>query len=472
VLLLVTILLVVVGAISLGIGYVQSSLPPIYLSIACSVVAFGVLLIFARMSASSRKSETSTGGPAPLDFDRPQPADRTQPAPALAGAGPLGRSSTGGAFAPESGDDGEPPSRDAAEFHEDEVPEDEVPEDDFPIERYDSRRVGEILPLLAELDVDELDLVREHEERGKGRATVLARIDQLIDQLEAEDRHEAEHRFDSDPDIHADVQADADVERDMVPAPPLAAPQTVSVAALPDADDDDYFPIEDYDDLRASEILPLLPELEDDELEMVRSREQADMGRSSILHRIEALLEASSAAPPAGPAPVPAPEEVAVFEPEPEPEPVVTIAPPSAPAKRARVSKAPAGRSSKVPAATAGSATMVPDMAPPAKAPARTAKNASKPPAAKVTPPAKVAKVATAPVKAAKATVKAAKVSKAPVSKAPAAKSPASKAPAPRRRAEIEKASAKPVPAKRTQKGAAGATTTPASKATKKASKR
>ncbi|HEV8115587.1 MAG TPA: hypothetical protein VGP53_05055, partial [Acidimicrobiales bacterium] len=335
-LLLVTILLVVVGAISLVIGYVQSATLPIFVSIGCSIVAGALLLIFTRMTAKTQESASSSGGPAPLGF---APSERTEAVPAMAGSGFLGRRSSEEAFAGDS-DAGGAGGAALARYDDDDEP---AVDDDFPIERYDARRVGEILPLLAELDVDELDVVREHEERGKGRATVLARIDQLIEQLEAEDRDEAEHRFD------APVNDDHDDE--VRPAPPAASP--VRVAALPI--DDDYFPIEDYDDLRASEILPLLPELDDDELDMVRERERTGSGRSSILHRIDALLEVEPAA--AGPGPVPHQDD----EPEPEPEPVVVA---SGPVRKARATKVPATKAPPV-------------KAPPVKAPAaRTAKAA------------------------------------------------------------------------------------------------
>ena len=480
-LLLVTILLVVVGTISLVIGYAQSSLLPIYVSIACSVLAAGVLLIFSRMTAKSQKVDASAGGPAPLDYSRPEPAERTQPVPAFSGGGQLGRSSSSEAFAPEAGRDAEPASRYGTGFDEvDEVDEvdESVPDDDFPIERYDSRRVGEILPLLAELDVDELDLVREHEERGKARATVLARIDQLIDQLEAEDRDEAEHRFDTA------------AEADQAPAPQArswqpAAPQPVSVAALPE--DDDYFPIEDYEDLRAGEILPLLPELDEDELEMVRGRERSGSARASILHRIDELVGGSTTT-----AAVPVPEEASAsqpeLEPEPEPEaepepvPLVSEVPTEAPARAA------SGRPAKARASRGGSSKMVVSGPRPSKAPAR---------ASKVAEPT-VAKVAKAPERVTKAPAKATRAAvapkapvgkapapaprkSAPAGKAPAVKAPAAKAPvgkvvpakAPAGKAVPAKAPAgKAVPAKRAQKGASGTSSTPAAKATKRATKR
>lgn len=49
------------------------------------------------------------------------------------------------------------------------------------------------------------------------------------------------------------------------------------------------FPIRDYDTLEVSEILPVLPELYDDELELVEQRERAGKQRAPILDRIDEL---------------------------------------------------------------------------------------------------------------------------------------------------------------------------------------
>jgi hypothetical protein len=64
--------------------------------------------------------------------------------------------------------------------------------------------------------------------------------------------------------------------------------------------------IEDYDDLRVSEILPLLPELYDDELEVVRDIETNGANRASILNEITRLLTAVPTAQP----PVPKQDEI------------------------------------------------------------------------------------------------------------------------------------------------------------------
>jgi len=100
VLLLVTILLVVVGTISLVFGYIQSSLVPIYISIACSAVAFAVLVIFSRMTQKSQKVVTDSG-PTSFGYQPQAEPARTEQVPAMAGAGLLGRSSSGDAFAPD-----------------------------------------------------------------------------------------------------------------------------------------------------------------------------------------------------------------------------------------------------------------------------------------------------------------------------------------------------------------------------------
>ncbi len=224
-LLLLTIALVVVGAVSLLIGFVNDQMFPIYLSIGCSIFAAVVLLVFSRLSRT-----------------RLEPAAR--PASSGTAAAPVrtpAAATSASSFSP-SGDDGL-----------------------FPIAEYDDLRVSEILPLLPELDLDELEMVREREEGGRARASILRRLDELADEL----------------------------EEPAVAAAPVSASR----------DDDDLFPIEDYDDLRVGEILPLLDELEPDELEDVAARERSGAARASILDRINARLgieEPAIAAPRAG----------------------------------------------------------------------------------------------------------------------------------------------------------------------------
>ena len=341
VLLLVTIGLVLVGAIALVIGFVSSSLAPIYLSIACSIVAGVVLVVFSRMS-------------------------RKQPATAAAGAG-----------APLADDDAGPPTA-ALET----VPSDEpvaaatqtsapvaVPDVEFPIEDYDKLKVGEIIPLLPELDLDELDAVREREERGKNRATIVKRVDELIDELEAEEEA-------------ATAAA--------VPVPAIAdagggIDATVAEEAAAAGGADAGLPIEDYDSLSVAKILPLLPELDDDELEDVAAYEETHRNRKEIIARIDEIFETGEGAPGAAPAPAK-----------------------KAPAKKAPAKKAPAKKApaKKAAAASAKKTSAKKASAPAKKAPAKKAAAPAKKAPAKKTAAKKAAAPAKKAAKAGKATKK------------------------------------------------------------------
>ena len=262
-LLLLTIALVLVGAVSLVIGFVGGEQLPIFISIACSVLAGVVLVVFSRMSRR-QGAPAASGGPAPI-------AEEAAPT-ARVGA-------VSDAEVEEAVTEAEPAGRGFAA-------------DEFPIEDYDELLVSEILPLLAELDADELEIVREREEAGKARATLLRRIEQLAE-------------GEGEP---------------TVAAPAFSARAAEREEDLGEEEEELMFPIEDYDDLRVSEILPLLPELYDDELELVADHERAGANRASVLNRIDELLGG---------------------EPEPEPAPK-KAAPKKAAAKKAAPKKAAA----------------------------------------------------------------------------------------------------------------------------------
>ncbi|MDP9075394.1 MAG: hypothetical protein M3N98_14770, partial [Actinomycetota bacterium] len=71
---------------------------------------------------------------------------------------------------------------------------------------------------------------------------------------------------------------------------PVPAPHNGRRPAPPPPED--YpFPIEDYEDLEADEILPLLLELDDQELVEVLLYEHAGLKRVEILDYIDLLLE-------------------------------------------------------------------------------------------------------------------------------------------------------------------------------------
>ena len=215
-LLLLTIVLVLIGAVALVIGFVGGDQLPIFISIACSLLAGGVLVVFSRMSR--RQGVAPATGPAPLAGDgAPAQASDEEIEEAVSEPEPAPVGSSDRAFAANG---------------------------ELPIQDYDELLVSEILPLLADLDADELATVRAHEEEGKGRATLLRRIDQLVEE------HEGAPTLAATPAVRGGFRADAEEEE----------VEEEEVAG----DDDLMFPIEDYDDLRVSEIIPLLPELYDD----------------------------------------------------------------------------------------------------------------------------------------------------------------------------------------------------------------
>ena len=168
--------------------------------------------------------------------------------------------------------------------------------------------------------------------------------------------------------------------------------QRLRAAAVGDEVDDEepYFPIEDYDELSIREIVELLPELDDQELVDVRAHEAGSKKRRAILQAIDARLAPSTTRRPAKKA---------------------------APAKRAA---APAKKKAVAPV----------KKAPPAKRAAAPVKRAAAPAKKKAAAPAKKApaKKATAPVRKAPAS---ARKAAAPAKKKAA---PAKKAAAKKRR--------------------------------------
>jgi hypothetical protein len=283
VVLLVTIGLVIVSAVTLLLGFAQDAVGLIYVSIGCSVAAAVILIIAGRSAGAARVS--TAAGPTALDE-------------------PLTSSS-----------------------------------DSFPIANYDELLVTEVVPMLGALSATELRQVRAREESGKARASVLRRIDSEIAGRE-------------NP-----VLADEPVDE---PTVATAVIEDVAVG-LPSGDDDEPFPIEDYDDLRANEILPLLPQLYADELERVRDHERGGANRGAILEKIDNLLS---------PTPAPAKKTAAKKAPAAK-KAAPTKAP--APAKKVPAKKAPAAKKAapvkKAPAKKA--AAPVKKAAPAKKAPAK-----------------------------------------------------------------------------------------------------
>ena len=245
-LLLLTIGLVLVGAVALVIGFVTSDQLPIFISIACSIAAGVVLAVFSRMSRRAAAPAAAGGGPAPLV----EPTVTATP------------------DLDEVVDDGELVRTQA-------VPA--VGGDGFPIEDYDDLLVSEILPLLPELDLDELDLVRERESQGKNRSSVLKRIDQLLDELEGEAAAE--------PVAAVDDAVEAAAVAEVVDEPELAAAETSA------AGDDSGLAIANYNARSVSEIIGQLDDLSDEELDDIADYEERHANRRMIIDAIDAMFE-------------------------------------------------------------------------------------------------------------------------------------------------------------------------------------
>lgn len=334
-LLLVTIGLVLVGAVSLVIGFVSNSLAPIYLSIACSVIAGVVLVVFSRMSKRQEAGGPSSSGftpaRAPGSWTPPSPPSPppapSYRAPAASANDPVPASSAGAAMAASASS---------------------VAVDDFPIDGYDTLRVSQILPALDGLDLDDLDVVREREEQGKNRTTVLRRIDTLMDELEAEEAEEAgdstpaidddlvgDAAFEPEDDLVEDLDDDDDFDADDDEAGVTDQDHTAVMPIVAPAEDS--FPIPGYDRLPVAQILPLLDDLDDDELDQVAEHEEQGKNRAAILDRIDDMFEPmDDQAPPPPPPPVPVKRAPAKRAPA-----AKKVAATKAPAKRAPAKAAP-----------------------------------------------------------------------------------------------------------------------------------
>ncbi|MGI8777019.1 MAG: hypothetical protein ACR2LJ_06440 [Acidimicrobiales bacterium] len=387
---LVSFVLVVVAAITLVIGLLQSGLGIIYVSIACSVAA-GIVLATAVLrgrpeprsaggpSAGRRPAEgavgaarsddsTSTAPPPPPPDTWVAPARPAEPLPSPTSAPqPAPEAVPVSASALAAGDVDVAESDDRTQSFDRVEVEQPTFDDGFPIHDYDSLRATEILPMLAELSDDQLDAVEGRERDGKNRAMILKRIASQK-QTRAQAWDAEDEGWESEPEP--------------APAPPSATVPTGPMAAgraEPAAVGE--FPIPDFDDLRALEVLGRLPDLSVSELHLVRRREEDGLRRAMVLNRIDRLVE----------------------EAPPEPEPVVvaprrratttrrtstrssvgeappTAAPPDTPAAEATI-QMPAvaeGPAVKRPR-TARAATVVPSKKAPATGPVRKAPAATK----------------------------------------------------------------------------------------------
>jgi hypothetical protein len=391
VLLLLTVGLLLIGLVTLVIGFLNSSLALDYISIAASALSFALVLLFTRLGrARSARSAAARGAQAPpalahsdtglieLDSDSLGPETATIPRASRSSRAPsrTAEQLPSQVFdepaleevdeldelddedeavwepqpppppvSPRSAGDASPyerPAVPAADVRPSAAPapgnrfedsrfEDEghdaavgahVPaydDQEFPIADYDELRVGEILPLLEELEPDEIEVVRDRELAGRNRGVVLRKLDELTGPVGAPPAGAAPSG--RRPEVPV---ANGTRQRPAV-APPVDDAYDDEHAGYDehggydehagydegyegaDEDHDDggrddghvAFPIADYDDLRLTEVLPLLPQLEPMELELVRQRELQGERRATLLNRIDALIGTGTPRAPA-----------------------------------------------------------------------------------------------------------------------------------------------------------------------------
>ena len=273
VLLLLAIALVLIGVVTLVIGIVSNTLAWVFVSIGSTVLAGIVLYVLYRIG---RKEAAAGTGSAPQSAGATPPAATTPvvPAPTAVPPAPVGAPITE-EFARVA------PAEAEGDGTEDDSDYDEYDEDLFPIAEYDDLRVAEILPLLPELDADELDVVRNHEVATKARATVLARIDELAPHAPPGYGQTAAG---ADPHTASDLDEEEEFEDD---EPAEEKIQAVRPAA---ASSRGALPIAAYDDLKVAEILPLLSRLDARELAVVARHEEQGPKRQTVLNRINARI--------------------------------------------------------------------------------------------------------------------------------------------------------------------------------------
>jgi hypothetical protein len=315
VLLIVTILLVLAGIVLLALGLVQDRSSLIYVSMACAVVAGLVLFVFHRLTrrALGVSGAGADGGGARSD------RGAAEPEASRAAEGTAAREPAGAPAEQHAVIGSKPPASSPAAL--DDLPAESVPTTDAvatPVGREAGgglAKSGDAAGAAGAAGAGDTGGA----EGGPGKAGDAGGAPGRGAAGEAGDAGGAgakagDDLFDDDAGFGDEGSAatSAASAASASAAHPEAAPASAASSAAPpaptqsgatseerggdrwdggwDGDDEFVFPIEEYDDLRVTEILPILDELEPDELVDVRDRERAGKSRGTILRRIEALL--------------------------------------------------------------------------------------------------------------------------------------------------------------------------------------
>ena len=300
---LVVMVLMLISMATLAIGWTTSELALVFASMG-SAAAAGVVLTISILR--NRPEEVFSGGGTHDDAD-----DSWEPRPARSAriARPAAAPRSRSVFVEGDVDEADLSWDDDLDDEEYDDEEGLQSSEDLPIADYDELSVSEILPLLEELDLDELEEVREHEVANRSRRTVLGQIDSLLDELSvAEPAAQGGEALSYEED---DEEYEDEEEEELEELDEEEEYEDEEDEELEDEEEDeepageDSFPIADYDDLKSSEILPLLPQLYPDELEIVWEHENATRARELVLARIDVLLEEEEVPPPRRTAPKP-----------------------------------------------------------------------------------------------------------------------------------------------------------------------
>jgi len=319
VLVLVSFGLVLLATILLVVGLLtDDGLNLIYLSIACSAAAAVVLFLAFRRAKPKQDGPSEPPAPILPEGEEPEPAavaaaprpsgDVTTVQPVVAAEDAEGAAAVNPGGTPTADTEQaiateepieEEPAAVGASADDDWVADDDWAdagdfEVEFPIADYDDLSVDEIMPLLPQLYSDELEVVAERERATKGRTQILDRLAELATTGTEADALDAEL-----PAVDEDEAAEAvnpggtptaDTEPAVATAPARPAPQVPSLADDEWEEGDVPFPIADYEELTADQVISLLPQLEADELEDVKAREVAGQGRKSVITEIDRQL--------------------------------------------------------------------------------------------------------------------------------------------------------------------------------------
>lgn len=250
----VSLVLVIIAAVTLVIGLLSSGLPLVIVSIVASFLA-GVFLILTVLRDRPQAEAMAGAGSAPAGEAPPEPAG------SAAAAAPAAAVAT-----------------DDRDVTEEEPLEDE---EYFPIADYDDLRVSEIVPLLPELDDDELEMVREREEAGKARATVLGRVDELLGR---EPVAAAPAKSTASKGSGSTKKSSAASKRSGSTKKSGSSKQSGSAKKSAE------FPIAGYDDLTVPDVSKRLEKLGADDLKQVRTYEKRKKNRKGVLNKIESEL--------------------------------------------------------------------------------------------------------------------------------------------------------------------------------------